>query len=165
MHNTKPSFFEKNSFKIHACKTGLLVVVAGGASWQLAIQDFHYVAIALSPCSLEWEIGGWDSIDLVILPPTPSSLEGELGCSVILPSARSSLEWELGDSDSLDLVILPPARSFSGNGLHLTNAKTGFVAGFGLHHWSSLEGELGCSVILPSGRSCLEGEIDGWDTF
>ena len=39
-------------------------------------------------------------------------------------------------------VILPPARSFSINGLRLTNAKTSFAAGFGLHHWSILEGEL-----------------------
>ncbi len=38
-------------------------------------------------------------------------------------------------------VILPPARSFSINGLRLTNAKTSFAAGFGLHHWSILEGE------------------------
>ncbi len=39
------------------------------------------------------------------------------------------------------LVILPPVRSFSINGLRLTNAKTSFAAGFGLHHWSILEGE------------------------
>ena len=36
----------------------------------------------------------------------------------------------------------PPTRSFSINGLRLTNAKTSFAAGFGLHHWSILEGEL-----------------------
>ena len=28
------------------------------------------------------------------------------------------------------------------NGLRLTNVKTSFAAGFGLHHWSILEGEL-----------------------
>ena len=39
-------------------------------------------------------------------------------------------------------IILPPARSFSINGLRLTNAKTSFAAGFGLHHWSILEGVL-----------------------
>ena len=33
-------------------------------------------------------------------------------------------------------------RSFSINGLRLTNVKTSFAAGFGLHHWSILEGEL-----------------------
>ena len=32
--------------------------------------------------------------------------------------------------------------SFSINGLRLTNVKTSFAAGFGLHHWSILEGEL-----------------------
>ena len=34
------------------------------------------------------------------------------------------------------LRLLPPARSFSINGLRLTNVKTSFAAGFGLHHWS-----------------------------
>ena len=36
----------------------------------------------------------------------------------------------------------PPTRSFNINGLRLTNVKTSFAAGFGLHHWSILEGEL-----------------------
>ena len=40
-----------------------------------------------------------------------------------------------------EIIILPPARSFSINGLRLTNVKTSFAAGFGLHHWSILEGE------------------------
>ena len=35
----------------------------------------------------------------------------------------------------------PLPRSFSGNGLRLTNGKTSFAAGFGLLHWSNLEGE------------------------
>ena len=39
------------------------------------------------------------------------------------------------------VFILPLTRSFSINGLRLTNAKTSFAAGFGLHHWSILEGE------------------------
>ena len=34
----------------------------------------------------------------------------------------------------------PPTRSFSGNGLRLTNGKTSFASGFGLDHWSTLEG-------------------------
>lgn len=42
----------------------------------------------------------------------------------------------------------PPARSFSVNGLHLTNAKTSFAAGFGLHHWSILEGGLGGRYVI-----------------
>ena len=40
------------------------------------------------------------------------------------------------------VFILPLTRSFSINGLRLTNVKTSFAAGFGLHHWSILEGEL-----------------------
>ena len=34
------------------------------------------------------------------------------------------------------------SRSFSINGLRLTNVKTSFAVGFDLHHWSILEGEL-----------------------
>ncbi len=37
--------------------------------------------------------------------------------------------------------VVKGTRSFSINGLRLTNAKTSFAAGFGLHHWSILEGE------------------------
>ena len=40
------------------------------------------------------------------------------------------------------VFILPLTRSFSINGLRLTNAKTSFAAGFGLHHWSILEREM-----------------------
>ncbi len=40
------------------------------------------------------------------------------------------------------VFILPLTLSFSINGLRLTNVKTSFAAGFGLHHWSILEGEL-----------------------
>ncbi len=39
------------------------------------------------------------------------------------------------------LRLTNATRSFSINGLRLTNAKTSFAAGFGLHHWSILEGE------------------------
>ena len=41
----------------------------------------------------------------------------------------------------------PPARSFSINGLSLTNAKTSFAAGFGLQHWSILEGGAYCLIL------------------
>ena len=54
------------------------------------------------------------------------------------------------DSDSNDMCLTefqynfhtPPARSFSINGLRLTNVKTSFAAGFGLHHLPILEGEI-----------------------
>ena len=40
---------------------------------------------------------------------------------------------------------LTGTSSFSDNELHLTNAKTSFAAGFGLHRWSQAEEELGNS--------------------
>ena len=56
------------------------------------------------------------------------------------------------DKEKQAFVILPPARSFSINGLRLTNAKTSFAAGFGLHHWSILEGEF---PLGQRGRSLI----------
>ena len=52
----------------------------------------------------------------------------------------------------LRLSYSPPARSFSINGLRLTNVKTSFDAGFGLHHWSILEGEF---PLGQRGRSLI----------
>ena len=46
------------------------------------------------------------------------------------------------------VFILPLTRSFSINGLRLTNVKTSFAAGFGLHHWSILEGGVANAVII-----------------
>ena len=65
---------------------------------------------------------------------SPSKIEGGRGS--MNTSDRTNDE---GKFDGI--IILPPARSFSINGLRLTNVKTSFAAGFGLHHWSILEGE------------------------
>ena len=46
------------------------------------------------------------------------------------------------------VFILPLTRSFSINGLRLTNAKTSFAAGFGLHHWK-LEKHKQINPITP----------------
>ena len=53
------------------------------------------------------------------------------------------------------VFILPLTRSFSINGLRLTNAKTSFAAGFGLHHWSILEGGTNLRNLRSINKSIL----------
>ena len=69
--------------------------------------------------------------------PRRGSQLGDIQRLIDVPRRGTSLA-----TIELLLVILPPTRSFSINGLRLTNAKTSFATGFGLHHWSILEGEL-----------------------
>ena len=64
---------------------------------------------------------------------SPSKIEGVRGSMNTIDTAN--------DEGEIRRNHTPPARSFSINGLRLTNVKTSFAAGFGLHHWSILEGE------------------------
>ena len=96
--------------------------------------------------------GAWkvESGRLNVAPAARWSRMGSLRVQVSEVSSPSKIEGVRGSMNTIDTANdegeirrnhTPPARSFSINGLRLTNVKTSFAAGFGLHHWSILEGE------------------------